>query len=180
MSNIFFIADTHWNHSNIIQYCNRPFSNVEEMNKTMIDKWNAKVKTDDIVYHLGDFGFGDIRSIIKQLNGKIILIVGSHDKNAVTQCKDMFKGIYFGFYELRVEDLSITLCHYSLRRWPKSHYGTYHLFGHSHNHLPPFGKSFDIGVDCWNFEPLSLDEVKIQMDKLPENENMVKINEKDI
>jgi len=94
MSNIFFIADTHWNHSNIIQYCNRPFSNVEEMNKTMIDKWNAKVKTDDIVYHLGDFGFGDIRSIIKQLNGKIILIVGSHDKNAVTQCKDMFKGIY--------------------------------------------------------------------------------------
>lgn len=143
------------------------------MNDTMIEKWNAKVKNDDIVYHLGDFGFGDIRPIIKKLNGKIVLIVGSHDKSAL-QCRDMFKAIYNGFYELRVDDLSITLCHWAMRRWPKSHYNTWHLFGHSHNQLPPFGKSFDVGVDCWKFEPLSLAEVKEVMAKLPDNENLVK------
>lgn len=55
---ICFIADTHFNHENIIKYCDRPFSNTKEMNEYIIQKWNSVAKEDDVVYHLGDVGFG--------------------------------------------------------------------------------------------------------------------------
>lgn len=81
MINTWYISDTHFNHNKIIEYCNRPFSNVEQMNETMIKRWNSVVRKDDIVYHLGDFGFGnkeEITDIVKKLNGKIFLIKGNH------------------------------------------------------------------------------------------------------
>ncbi len=81
--NIYVIADTHFYHNNIIQYCNRPFENVEQMNEFMINKWNERVQSDnDIVIHLGDFGFGSkeqLQNIANQLRGRKILIKGNHD-----------------------------------------------------------------------------------------------------
>lgn len=78
----FIIADTHFNHKNIIDYCNRPFTDVDNMNTALIQNWNSVVKSDDIVYHLGDFAVGTI-DIVKhfraKLNGKIFLIKGNHD-----------------------------------------------------------------------------------------------------
>ena len=58
---IYFIADTHFNHANIIKYCNRTFKNTHEMNEYIIQKWNSVVKKDDTVYHLGDVGFGSLQ-----------------------------------------------------------------------------------------------------------------------
>src|SRR4030066_28737 len=57
MRNIFFTADTHFNHANIIHYCRRPFSSIKEMNETLIAKWNAGMGKGDLVYHLGDFAW---------------------------------------------------------------------------------------------------------------------------
>ena len=54
---IFFTSDTHFWHVNIIKYCNRPFETIEEMNETIIEKWNSKISKDDIVFNLGDFAF---------------------------------------------------------------------------------------------------------------------------
>ena len=78
----FIISDTHFNHTNIIKYCNRPFKDVKEMNKAMIKNWNSVVSKRDVVIHLGDVALGnkeEARKIIKQLNGRKILIKGNHD-----------------------------------------------------------------------------------------------------
>ena len=79
---IYFIADTHFNHTNIIKYCNRPFNNTHEMNEYIIQKWNSVVKKDDTVYHLGDVGFGslqEVKNLVERLNGTKILLRGNHD-----------------------------------------------------------------------------------------------------
>ena len=80
---IFFTSDTHFGHTNIMKYCKRPFETVEEMDQTIIDNWNSVVRPEDIVFHLGDFGFCGslrLREIVDQLNGKIYLITGNHDR----------------------------------------------------------------------------------------------------
>ena len=79
---IYFISDTHFHHHNIINYCNRPFKDVNEMNKIIINNWNNIVTENDTVYHLGDFClFSDeeIKNIFNKLNGNKILIRGNHE-----------------------------------------------------------------------------------------------------
>ncbi len=88
---IYVISDTHFNHKNIIDYCNRPFKDIDEMNNTIIYNWNRIVKKDDIVYHLGDFFLGskfDLKDIVDRLNGAIYLIRGNHDRLTVKSYED--------------------------------------------------------------------------------------------
>jgi calcineurin-like phosphoesterase family protein len=167
-----FIADTHFNHKNIIKYCNRPFKSEEEMNETMIRNWNYKVTPQDTVYILGDFGFGDLEPILKRLNGKKILILGSHDKDTVKYAQYFSK--ITSLLEMREAGQKIVLCHYAMRVWSKSHYNSWHLYGHSHGKLKPYGKSWDVGVDKNNFTPLSFNEIKNIMKRRPDNFNLVK------
>ena len=89
MSKIFLTSDTHYGHSKIIEYCKRPFSSVEEMNETLIANWNAVVKPQDHVYHLGDVTMlrGSVHGkeafqtiqLCQRLNGHKRLILGNHD-----------------------------------------------------------------------------------------------------
>lgn len=168
----YFTGDTHFNHGNIIKFCGRPFDDPIEMNEVQIDNWNKVVKPEDTVYHLGDVGFGEYRHILDRLNGKIFLILGSHDGNALLY-RDRFIDIK-RMWEFKKGDINITLCHYAMRVWPKSHYGSWHLYAHSHNNLESFGKSFDVGVDGHNFTPWSLDEVIAKMKALPDNFNLIR------
>ena len=94
--NYFFIADTHFNHANIIKFCNRPFNDVLEMNEVMIDNWNKTVKWNDKVYHVGDFAFGEAKHIIDRLNGKITLILGSHEHSVMVYRKMFEKCRLYG------------------------------------------------------------------------------------
>ena len=170
MGNIYFTADTHFGHKNIIKYAKRPFNNVEEMDYRIINNWNSVVGKNDTVYHLGDFALCSktkLDYILNLLNGSICLIRGNHEKSAEA-CKSRFRWIK-DYYELNVRDedfhkgkQTIVLSHYAFRVWNKSHWGTYHLYGHSHGMLEDDEKmlSFDIGVDCHNFKPLSYQEVK--------------------
>ena len=166
-----FIADTHFSHTNIIRFCNRPFNTVEEMNETMIRKWNNVVGEQDLVYHLGDFGFGNLELILRRLNGKKILITGSHDKNII-KYKNYFE-LITPMLEIKFSKIPITLCHYCMRTWPKSHYNSWHLFGHSHGTLKAIGKSYDVGVDNNNFTPITLDQIAKIMELKPDNFNFV-------
>ncbi|MBW4606355.1 MAG: metallophosphoesterase family protein [Hassallia sp. WJT32-NPBG1] len=167
---IWFTSDTHFGHKNILKYTSRPFSSIEEMDEVLIENWNSKVASDDEVYHLGDVGLyspGKLRKILDKLNGKIYLIRGNHDESAQT-CKDRFEWIK-DYYELLMPDSDgyqgkqlIILFHYAMRVWQASHYGSYHLYGHSHGELPddPNSLSFDVGVDCHNYAPINYDDVK--------------------
>lgn len=165
--NYWFTSDTHFGHANIIRYCNRPFDSVHDMNKAMTDLWNACVQPDDNIYHLGDFSFGPPRAYLSKLNGNIFLIKGSHDKdlqrlfNAGSQ---VGKWYWLGpLATISIEGHTVVLCHYAMRRWPKSHYGAWHLYGHSHGKLPGSGYSFDVGVDTHGFQPYSWQEIKERM-----------------
>lgn len=96
-SNLFLTSDSHFNHVNIIKFCNRPFDSVEEMNETLISNWNNTVPKDGIVFHLGDFAFGGSEvwhKILSRLNGQIHLILGNHDlKNFRQGYADSFASV---------------------------------------------------------------------------------------
>jgi len=81
--NWYTCSDSHFQHSNIIKYCNRPFKDADEMDETIISNWNSVVTDNDIVIHLGDVGFGKDHFIdlVSRLNGYIILLKGNHDRN---------------------------------------------------------------------------------------------------
>jgi calcineurin-like phosphoesterase family protein len=173
---VFFTADTHFGHKNIIKYCNRPFANVDEMNDTMRNNWNKVVGPDDIVFHIGDFAFlKNPREMIYSLNGEIILVPGNHDDDVkllevmgINQTKfDIAPTLFEVDFQVEDEKLRFVLCHYALRVWNKSHHGAMHLYGHSHGTLPedPTARSMDVGVDCHNFTPISLDGVLVHMYK---------------
>lgn len=173
MKTVFFTADHHFGHKNIIKYSNRPFESVQEMDETMIQRWNEKIKPGDEVYHLGDVGLCSpekLRKILDRLNGQKYLIKGNHEKSAIA-CKEKFEWIK-DYHELVVPDTEfekgkqmIVLFHYALRVWNAGHWGTYHLYGHSHGMLEDRSdfRCFDVGVDCHDFYPLSYEEVKAVM-----------------
>ena len=151
---IFFTSDLHLDHKNIIRLSKRPFSSVEEMNEEIIRRHNTIVGENDTVYDLGDRYFGNPKKYDGRFNGKLIRIKGSHDHDIKEP----------RMIVLNLEnDISITLCHYAMRSWERSHYATWHLFGHHHGALEPYGLSFDIGVDCWDFYPVSLEMVARKM-----------------
>lgn len=179
-ANIWFTSDTHFGHKNIIRYCNRPFSSVEEMDEVMIIRWNSIVKQKDIVYHLGDVTMGsynDFWKIIPRLNGTIHIITGSHDHEWMKHLSESrtfySEGKLVGsLYSLELQTGSkyptlFVLCHYAMRVWEKSHFGSFHLYGHSHGTLPGLGRSMDVGVDGNNFYPYSLDEVVKKLSLIP-------------
>lgn len=78
---IFFTSDNHFWHRKVIEYCNRPYNTVEEMNEAMVIKWNSVVGPDDYIYFLGDFSlaFRAVETFSTRLNGNKILIPGNHD-----------------------------------------------------------------------------------------------------
>lgn len=159
---IWFTADTHLDHANIIKYCDRPFVDVNDMDEEIIRRWNYTVEPDDTVFHLGDFCMGNPNRYLNRLNGKKIFLLGSHDKNMSGLTKERMIIIQPTKDEYGSKRL-IVLCHYAMRSWPMSHYASWHLFGHHHGRLEPYGLSFDVGVDCWDFYPISLDEVAKKM-----------------
>lgn len=175
MSNIFITSDTHFGHTNIIKYCGRPFQTKQEHDEALIERWNSVVSPGQTVYHLGDFGFGDpiyLKRISQKLHGRIAFLKGNHDKSqTLDKIGERFlfvKDTHLLTTKVKGKTQRIFLSHYAHRSWPMSNHGSWHLFGHSHGNMPPHGLSFDVGVDCWNFTPISIEQIydKIQTLKM--------------
>lgn len=184
--NIFFTSDTHFGHRNIIRFCNRPFNSVEEMDETIISNWNAVVNKKDTVYHLGDFCTWKTKDYLslfnhyrKRLNGKIFLIEGNHDYKINTNLSKIPISNYglvdkSPLYHIKINKQTIVMCHFAMRVWHKSHFDSWHIYGHSHAKLSPIGKSWDVGVDNNNFIPVSFYDLKRIMESQSRNENWLR------
>ena len=176
----FFTSDTHFNHENIIKFCNRPFKDVEQMNDVMIANWNSVIGKDDTVFHLGDFclgGAAEWTKILDRLNGKIYLIMGNHDlKNIRQGFISRFEHVAM---QMRIEigKKRIYLCHYPFLCFEGSYKDdVWQLFGHVHTRRSNSGidagrlqylypTQYDVGVDNNNFTPVSFGQVKRIIDK---------------
>jgi calcineurin-like phosphoesterase family protein len=195
---IFFTADQHFGHANVLKFCKRPFSSVEEMDSEMIGRWNSRVSSNDTIYIVGDLiwkgGKGFKRQIISQLNGKKIFILGNHDgktKQPDSYLSLGFEKVYSHDLSITIDDESVLLCHYPYnpilsewqilwykmrnfwKFWRRDKYpflkhldkrpiddGRWLLCGHVHNRWKKQGRSINVGVDVWNFYPVSLEEIK--------------------
>lgn len=157
---IFFTSDTHFGHARIIELCKRPFASVEEMDETLVANWNARVQPNDIVWHLGDFSMANIdvaEHYLGRLNGTLNLIWGNHDRAGVRNWGGWASSQYVA--EIQHYGQHVTLCHYAMRVWNRSHHGSLMLYGHSHGNLPGTSLSQDVGVDAWDFRPVTLPEI---------------------
>lgn len=142
-----FISDTHFNHTNIIKYCNRPFENTEEMNNYIVKQWNKTVGKNDIVYHLGDFALPNskemITNLVNQLNGSIILILGNHDRRGKQWFLDC------GFVEVYKK---LKIVNYLLTHKPqmidKLQENVINIHGHVHGNDEELDKKRYINVSC--------------------------------
>lgn len=166
---ILYTADSHYGHGNIIKYGNRPYSDAEEMNEALVANWNNTVSNQDIVYHLGDFSFlrpERAEQYLNRLKGKEIhLIRGNHDSKGICALP-RWKSVN-DCLSISDSGQHIVLCHYAMRTWNRSLHGSLMLYGHSHGRLVGNNQSLDVGVDCWNYAPVRLSEIRKRMSQLP-------------
>lgn len=158
---IFFTADLHFGHKNILNFQRhtRIGETVDEMDELIVSNWNSQVCEDDTVYLLGDVSFRnkqDTEHLVRQLNGTIHLIKGNHDTKIGTY---LFKSVS-EYREIKIGKRHLVLFHYPMVRWNRMHYGSYHLFGHSHGSYTHEGRAMDVGIDSrtdmklWTWEDI--------------------------
>ena len=186
---LFFTADTHFNHANIIKFCNRPFKSVEQMNETLITNWNSVISEDDIVFHLGDFclgGAAEWTKLLDRLNGKIYLILGNHDlKNFRQGFIQRFEHVALQMF-ITVDKQKMYLSHYPFLCFEGGYKDIWQLFGHVHTRKNNTGidaerlqylypTQYDVGVDNNDFKPVSFKEVKAIIDRQVEQQKQTEM-----
>lgn len=172
---VHFTADTHFNHTKMIEYCNRPFCSKEDMNAHLTARWNTIVEPTDTVFHLGDFSLYQNRAaraaLIHSLNGRIILVKGNHDKSiALGSVKEAFHDVVLTVsitcvyeeipYTVYMKHLPWTSLELQARK-PRELY----LHGHCHGTAEHSGQ-LDVGTDCWHYYPVSFPQLlKLHMER---------------
>jgi len=158
-------ADWHLNHEEIIHYCNRPFNRLHRMNSTLIQRYNKTIEDGDDVYFLGDLTImgpshkGSLENFMRAIpKGNKYLILGNHDKF------DPFVYVELGFRSvhtyLQVEEFHMThdpaVCQVANVPW---------LCGHIHTLFKRQKNVVNVGVDVWEFFPVSFDELRKEFQK---------------
>lgn len=185
----FITSDLHLNHANILKYCparrnhkDLPLEGsseyaqmIDQMNQTIINRWNSIIGPGDKVWILGDVAMGQIKfapALIRQLNGQKFLVKGNHDKTLARQpgIETLFQGIY-DYKEIShtVDDKKhmLVLSHYPLASWNGMNMGSIMAHGHLHgSHCAVTGRIKDVGMDTNDLMPYLLDDVIREMVKI--------------
>lgn len=191
MKKLWFTADSHFGHKNIIKYCDRPYDSVEEMDRDLIENWNDLVDKEDEVYHLGDFSldFKITKQVVPLLNGKKHLICGNHD---LCHSSNHGASAYFqryleaGFASVQEESFlnisgqTVRLCHLPyfdtddidgrLPEHKPDNDGKWLLHGHVHLRWRQNDRQINVGVDVWDYSPVSLKQIEEIMRREGNNE----------
>ena len=159
---MFFGSDWHLSHANIIEYENRPFTSVEEMNEILINNVNERVGKNDPFYMLGDIAFDpNVDKLLERMNGKKYLIIGNHDQSILRnpEAREKFEWIK-DYHLLKANKQKIFLCHYPMISWNCSFHGSYHFYGHVHSREMPYQapSSYNVGMDVNGFYPITLED----------------------
>jgi calcineurin-like phosphoesterase family protein len=185
---VYFTSDLHFYHANVLKYCSRPFADVEEMNKALIKNWNDTVKPEDTVYCLGDFSLAaqPVQVFTPVLNGTKYLIPGNHDfchsyhkKGRSEENREKWKQKYtdWGWIVLPEQTTLeipgagiVNMCHHpyyliepmddKYKKWRPVDDGKWLICGHVHEKWKVSGKMINVGVDQWDYKPVSIDEVQ--------------------
>ena len=133
----YYVSDLHFGHANVIRHDARPFADVGEMDRVMLERWNATVGKDDDVYVVGDFCYRSGKTAdwyLSRLKGRKHLVAGNHDWLTLRNPKAvaMFASVD-NLLEIEDNGRTIVLCHYPLAEWRNSRRGTWHVHGHIHN-----------------------------------------------
>lgn len=152
----FFTSDTHFGDHRTINISRRPFANTAEMDEALVERWNAVVRPQDAIWHLGDVArrAADVPALLDRLNGIKHLVRGNNDPDA-TAAASGWASVQ-AYTELELDGRKLILCHYPFRSWNGQHRGAINLHGHSHGRLKPMPRQFDVGVDVHGFEPVTL------------------------
>lgn len=164
MSKILYTSDWHLFHNNILNLADRPFSDIEEMHKKLIENYKREVSSKDEVWFIGDMGMyhaEEIAKIIRNLPGRKYLIKGNHDIRNL-ECKNLrmcFAKIV-NYAEIVDKGRHVVLSHYPFEEWNGFYRGWYHIHGHVHNKaylLNQISNRFNASVDDCGFTPCTLD-----------------------
>ena len=159
-NNTFFISDFHFDHINIIKYCNRPFKTVEEMNSVMLSNYNKVIKDSSTVYFVGDMSFGrgshTAKWWLSQLRGKIVYIKGSHDHGI----RPTNLNTCFNSTVLDTGIGKVFIVHEPLQA--PSDWKDWVIHGHTHSPwlIDSFRKHVCVGVEATNYAPISLQRIR--------------------
>ncbi|HEX2019946.1 MAG TPA: metallophosphoesterase [Aurantimonas sp.] len=157
---MFFTADTHFNDPRILRIDRRPFPDLVTHDEALVARWNETVGKSDVVWHLGDFARGDVAAksaLLARLNGRKQLIVGNNDDDSTIGAEG-WESVQ-AYKEIRVEGRMLILCHYAFRTWNQMGKGSIDLHGHSHGKLKPLTRQYDVGVDAWDYRPVTVAQI---------------------
>lgn len=173
MSKIWFTSDTHFCHDRGFVYEPRGFSNIQEMNEAIVERWNSVVAPGDTVYHLGDAMLNDNvagMEYLKRLNGNIIMVRGNHDTNArLTVYATAPNVIEVGEYAnvIKYKGISFYISHYptmtsNLEKSSHIKEHVVNLYGHTHqmtNFYQNIPFMYHVGMDSHNCYPVDIDTI---------------------
>lgn len=161
---LFFTADPHFFHRRVIEYCQRPFSDAEEMTEALINNWNSVVPKNGQVFVLGDMfwvkhGRERCKEVMDRLNGRKWLVAGNHDYFSPEAYREIGFEDAVDYLDVNVQGQRVMLFHYPVERWNGWNRGYWHLHGHVHGRGNPAPRRMDVGVDCNNYFPFSWEQI---------------------
>jgi calcineurin-like phosphoesterase family protein len=158
---LYFTSDTHFGDPRVLALDRRPFASVGVHDESLIGFWNETVAPDDEVWHLGDFArpgsASKVEQLLERLNGRKNLVVGNND-DAVTVTAAGWSSTQH-YAELSVDGKLLILCHYPFLTWNQMGKKSINLHGHSHGRLKRSPRQYDVGVDVWNFRPVTFEQL---------------------